>query len=177
MEHLRQDSSTPLVILPLRLPVVLVVVAAFAGLNIGLKALVGYTATVVNPFAAFADVFPGQPRSAAFARGFSCASANAHETYQDIPEETCIFRPESEPFFMVQMFLYGDTIRQVDFRMHENTIRVGDLIALWGHPEADAYSRSIFLYWRSQGIFALVPWESGQFSLFLPVRRVYFFDS
>jgi hypothetical protein len=174
MHKITEKSNTPSLIMLPYLLVVFAVVAGFTAVNAGVRTLTGYTAAPSNPFAAFADVFPDQPSSAAASRGFLCPSPGADDTYQDTSEETCSFRPESGPFFQVRVNISGDMIRHIDFRMRENTLRVGDLIGLWGSPEVDEYSRSAYLHWRSRGIFALATHDTGSFSLFLPVWTVNF---
>jgi hypothetical protein len=176
MEPITEKSRTPSLILPPYALVVFVVVTAFAAVNAGVGALAGYMSTPFDPFAAFADVFPGQSRSAVAARGFSCPSANAHDTYQDLSEETCTLSPESGPFSRVELVLSGDTISQIGFMMRDDMLKIGDLMRLWGKAEVQEYSRSVYLFWRSRGIVALAPWHTGQFSVFLPVRWVYFLD-
>jgi hypothetical protein len=176
MEPIMQESRTSsLVQLPYLLPM-FVVVAIFTAVYAGARMLAGDTAAPFNPFAPYADVFPGQPRSAVVDRGFSCPSVRDYDTYQDTSEETCIFRPESDPFFDVQVVLSSDSIHQIMFAIHDNRLRVGNLIALWGKPEVQVKSHLVYLFWRSRKINALAPRDTGRFSLFLPVWKVYFFN-
>jgi len=170
------ESQTPSRKPPLYVLLVFILVSGFSAGGAGMRILARNAAAASNPFAVFADVFPGQSRSAVAARGFSCYSAGASASDRDPTDESCILRPESGSLSQVEVLIPGDEIRRLDFRIHENALRLGDLAVFWGVPEVQRYSRSLYVFWRSLGIFALVVRNTEEFSLFLPVQRVYFFS-
>jgi hypothetical protein len=87
-----------------------------------------------DPFAAYADVFPGQPRSAVTAFGFSCPESYFNPDAVPLPVETCVFWPTTGPFSQVVVSLSQDVIHHLKFVMRGNTLRLGDLNAMWGFP-------------------------------------------
>jgi hypothetical protein len=122
-----------------------------------------------NPFAAFADVFPGQPKSAAEARGILCA-VSAYE--YNPPDDSCMVRHTSGQFSSVSVEIRAEMITAINFWLREDTLRVGDLILLWGTPDIREFSRSVYLYWQNRDILAIATHETKRFSLLLPVRRI-----
>lgn len=135
----------------------------------GLKA-VGLAAAPRNPLSSFADVFPGQPVSAAQVRGFTCLLSAYGGTAT--PNQYCNLQQMEGAFSLVSVIVDGNMIREISFRLRDNSLNVGDLITLWGEPDIQEYSNSVYYYWREQGIFALANENSGQSSLFLQIRRV-----
>jgi hypothetical protein len=154
--------------------IVFSLVGTFSAGGIGMRVLTGTAAAPSNPFAAFADVFPGQSRGAAVARGFLCFAGNAPGS-EDLADERCILRPGSGAFSQVEVFTSGSVIRRLDFEIRQDELRLGDLILFWGVPEVQVYDRAVYVVWRSLGISTLVTRHSKEFSLFLPVQRVYLF--
>ncbi len=125
-----------------------------------------------NPFSAYADIFQRQPRSALVARGFSC-SHRAPDNY-DI---TCILKPPEGVFSQVSAGFSQDFIRYTTVMVRENMLRVGDLVALWGRPEVHEYGHVAMFVWPSSGVMASTYAYTGQFSLFLPLWSVAFWDT
>jgi hypothetical protein len=152
-------------------------VSGFTTLCVGARALAGYTTLPSNPFASFADVLPGQPRSALVARGFSCPVSFFIATDPDVTDETCVFYQAIDIFRQVQVTVSQGVIRHLTFIMRENALTIGDLAALWGNPEVQEYGRSVDLFWRSHGVYAIASNISGRFSPFLPVWSVSFTDT
>ena len=67
-----------------------------------------------NPFVDYVDVFPGQPRTALEAHGFSCP-ASAYANLPDTIGETCILMPREGLFQQVRLYVVRDIIQQIDF--------------------------------------------------------------
>lgn len=163
-------SRSPSRKLPPYLLAVFIMFLGFSVVSAGVVTVVGNRIPPSNPFASYVDVFPGQLRSAVEARGFLCYK----ETYEYRPNEHCSINQPIGAFSQVGVVVSEDVIGQISFRIRANTLRVGDLMILWGMPEVQEHSRSVYLYWRSNSIFAIASHDTGRFSLFLPVRRVYF---
>jgi hypothetical protein len=165
------ESHAPSRKLLLYLLVIFLTWLGFAAASMSAMALAQYTPAPPNPFASFADVFPGQPRSSLIARRFSCLTVG-YDTARAAPDETCVLLPASGLFAQVEVIVSRSLIREITFTLREDTLRVGDLMLFWGEPTVTIYSRSVYLYWRSRGVFAIVVGYSERFSLQLPVRRV-----
>jgi hypothetical protein len=144
----------------------------FAIVSLGVWVLGRSVAPSPNPFAAYADIFPGQPASAVEARKFLCSSG----LYNYLQNEHCTINPTTGAFSQVGVVLSDEIIIEISFRLRGDTFRVGDLMLLWGAPMVYEYSRSVYLHWRSQGVFALVRGYS-EFSLYLPIPRIAFVNS
>ena len=165
------ESHAPSRKLLLYLLVIFLTWLGFAAASMSAMALAQYTPAPPNPFASFADVFPGQPRSSLIARRFSCLTGSYNFT-EGAPNEYCTLNPASGIFSHVMVGINQDTIQNILFMVRDDTLRVGNLMLLWGKPEVHEYSRSVYLYWRSRGVFAIASHDTARFSLFLPVRRV-----
>jgi len=169
-------SLTPSLILPPYLRIAFIILSGFATVSVGVGVLAGYR-TPLNPFSIFADVFPGQPRSAVAARGFSCPASFFFITEPGLTDETCFLNPTAGPFFQVSVITSQDLIRHITFTLRENTLTLGDLAALWGMPEVHEYGHAAFFMWSNSGVIATTIAYTGEFSLFLPVRTVYIPDA
>jgi hypothetical protein len=126
-----------------------------------------------NPFAPFADVFPGQPGNGVEARGFSCVR-RPYGAYRGLEDCTCILATGA--FSLVEVIISEGTIRQTDFTMRGSTLRIGDLAMLWGIPDVHKGVHTPYFYWPGNGILATTISYSGQFSFFLALRSVLFTD-
>jgi len=73
----------------------------------------------------------------------------------------------------VEVTVSRGVIREITFRIRQNTLRLGDLALLWGSPEVRSFGRGIFLFWRECGITALVM-GLGRLSHLSPVWSVHF---
>jgi hypothetical protein len=122
---------------------------------------------ISDPFAAFADVFPGQPKSAATARGFSCPAG----TYGS-PNEHCMLYLKGSVFSHVGVDVVDGTIRYSSFTVRKSTLRVGDLVLLWGMPDIEARGDVVVLRWHRIDTIAIGTSSIGKFSLLLGVNRV-----
>jgi hypothetical protein len=154
--------------------IVLVVLCAWLGIVIVSMTVVaiGRSAPIPpNPFASFADVFPGQPRSAITAWDFSCV-INSYAAFDGVPNEYCTFNPATGTFSQVRIAIYKNVIQSIVFVLRENTLTVGDLMLLWGRVTVRGINRAAYFYWHRSGIAATAVNHSGQFSLLLPVRSV-----
>lgn len=126
-----------------------------------------------NPFSAYANLFPGQSTSNVEMSKFTCALPDADDR---LIEEHCALKLLTGTFSEVGIITFGGIVRQISFIMREETLRVGDLMLLWGTPEVQKYSRSVYLFWQNRSVFALARRDNRLSSLSLPVLRVYFFN-
>lgn len=121
-----------------------------------------------NPFALFADIFPGQPQIAVETRRFQCTNG----LYSYLTNTYCNLALPTGFFSQVSVVIGDGLINEISFRLREETLRVGDLMVLWGIPTVREYPHSVYFYWTDLNIFALVVDYTGQFSLYLPVQQV-----
>ncbi len=161
--------------LPVYLRIAFVLLIGLGASTCGVVVLVHSIIQPTSPFASLTDVFPRKPRSAIEAQGFTCPPTDEDASEYDTGS-TCVLWPKAGPFAQVGVVVAEGVTRQTIFTMRENTLRVGDLMVLWGKPEIRTYSRSVYLLWRSRRICAWVRDYSGQMSPFLHVWKVYFTD-
>jgi hypothetical protein len=133
--------------------------------NFSTRAIEQSSAPIVNPFAEYSDVFPGQPKSAATAHGFSCPAG----TYGS-PQEYCFLHPATGIFSQVGVKVSGGIIRQIDFILRDYNLRLGNLILLWGMPQHTAWN----IAWPAIGVMAATHSSSERVSPMLVVRQVFF---
>jgi hypothetical protein len=170
--YLRDGDRAARRVLPFLLLVFIVLVGCVTA-SASVVALARTATPSPSPFAAYADVFPGQIRRAVAARGFSCL-----ERYDGgySPNLDCTLNPVAGDFSQVSLVIEDGVIDEISFGLRDDTFRVGDLMLLWGAPVVHEFSRSVYLHWRSQGVFALVRGYS-EFSLYLPIPRISFVNS
>lgn len=161
--------------LPVYLRIALVLVIGLGASTCGVVVLLRSTTQPTNPFASFADLLPRTPRSAIQAWGFVCPQSG-EDDFEHYMGSTCILWPTEGLFAQVDVVISEGDIRQTVFTVSEDTLRVGDLMVLWGTPEIRRYSRSVYLLWRSHRTFAWASDYPGQMSPFLPVWKIYFTD-
>jgi hypothetical protein len=122
-----------------------------------------------NPFVEYAPLMPGQMAKAAIERGFACAPAYIGAT--------CVTKPSAGLLFEVYLSLSSDhVIQSASFVTRNDTLKFGDLAALWGSPTCEMRgSLVVIVCWR--GVYALVPLNgNGEFDYFSPVKLLEFSD-
>jgi hypothetical protein len=120
-------------------------------------------------FADYADFFPGQYWSTALESAFHCNVdfANSHKY--------CLFDPQDERFAAISLTIANNNITRMTFSLAQNTIKSGDLAALWGKPEVQIIGYIAYLDWRDPKIKAVARIEDRRFDYFLPVSSVIFY--
>jgi hypothetical protein len=136
----------------------------------GAIALTRNAAPVSDPFVGLTDIFPGQPRTALEARGFSCFVSNY--SYRSTPAEYCFLSRDEGVFSVVEALVSGVTIREVDFKVRENSLRIGDLMLLWGSPAIYEHTDSVNFLWE-HGIGAVATPHGRHPSYMLAVKTIY----
>jgi hypothetical protein len=166
----KHDSPSPR--LKSRLVVVFILVVGLTSASVGATALAGRATILPDPFSPFADVFPGQPRSAVVTHGFSCAMG----TYPVLPDEQCMLYPATGIFTQVGVIVSKGTVIRTDFTLREGILRLGDLALLWGIPDRQVYDNRYVMdfFWHDSGVGASALADRRQFSLFLQVWSVSF---
>ena len=149
----------------------IVLAAAFTTLTIGIQMAGAFMQAPPDPFAAFVDIFPGQPRNALETRGVNCPVRHSSE-FGAPAYDTCEVRPATGPFLQVRVALSKDVIRQIEFVPQDTRIRVGDLINMWGLPLTYRSQNVRYYYWTGSNIQASAIIRSERHNILSPVARV-----
>lgn len=125
-----------------------------------------------DPFLAYTDIFPSRPASAIQLRGVTCQNI----PFKYYSPTYCDFTPAEGIFSEVTLFIYEDRIRQITFLLRENTLTIGDLQLFLGVPSTHQYPQMAHFALTSSFALATTDNYAGRFSLFLPVRRISFYE-
>ena len=180
MEHIVRESIYPQVARPRpkpRLsPLVQIVFSVLVGFSVaiaGVRAVsqAQHGPVLLDPFSAYADIFPGQPESAVKTRPFSC-----EKYYHEYPdaETDCTFAPPEGIFSHIDVAISGGTIFQLTFIIRDNTLNIGDLARLLGMPAMRRFYRTTYFILPTNLVRADTIDHGEQFSLFLPVWSITF---
>jgi len=176
----RQQVQVPRVAIPIQLPVfVWLKLSQFLGvlaIVIGLMAFTRYNEVPLNPFAAYADMLPGAPISAALEHGFSRLSNNSHSPSDGVIE-VCDYSPQSELFSRMRVSTQDGVIKVLILTPHDNTVKLGDLILMWGTPEVHFNTTHVSLVlflWPAQRASALASTYDQRLIYFLPIQTITF---
>jgi hypothetical protein len=173
VEQIRQnrrsdgESNTPSLHRTSYLLVVPIIWLGLTVVSLGAIAWARYGVPSPNPFSSYVDIFPGQPSSALQARGFSCSM----EFNRYTSNEYCFSYPAAGVFSKVGVVVSKGVISIISFTMRENTLRLGDLMMLWGKPDFTENDRSTYYFWRGSGVTAIADNDTGRFTHYFPVRR------
>jgi hypothetical protein len=154
----------------------LIVLTGLTLTNIGLRTLAHSTQSVQapsNPFLEYADVFPGQASQALNSRPFSCGNIYA---YGSSSATACTVVLSSGIFSDIETTVWDGLIHQTTFTLHDDAMKIGDLVLLLGNPHFRAYPRRAFFFWNK--LFAIVSTTAhGNPPAIRPVWKVTFTDS
>jgi hypothetical protein len=138
-EHLNLSRK-----LPLYLRSALILFTAFAVVSVLTWALVqNRTPPPLNPFASFADIFPGQPESAVEARGIS-RPLPTYNFYGVVSDKYYSFSPAEGIFSDVRVTISNGIISQTIFMLRDHSLTLGDLAEIFGTSEIHVYSYTVF---------------------------------
>jgi hypothetical protein len=160
-----------------RIVIILLLVVSFSTAIVVVSALSQrYSeAYQTDPFAAFADYFPGQPVDMRLleARGFSCR-------YQAvlIPADLgayCWRGLAAGPFSWVYVTIWDGIVKRLDLDVHANSLVMGDLVLLWGRPQLIINGNFVNVSWRADGITRGLGWSQNErFTYFQPLSLISF---
>jgi hypothetical protein len=161
----------------------LMVVTGFTVVNIAATVLGGYVEgrPLFNPFAAWVDALLGQPRSVIDARAFSCP-ISTYNYYVTLTEDHCYLTLTGGAIAQVSVYISHGFVRHVYFKLRDNTLKVRDLLILWGRSANQNQEKRLLVarfVWPGSGIEveALTVAYTGQFSPLVPIQWVYFKDT
>jgi hypothetical protein len=156
--HMGSIIAPSFILIPITMAV------AFTVLIIGARVLGASLPLPPDPFEAYADLFPGQPRSAAVASGFSCPASFFNPGAVPLPIETCVFWPVTGPFSQIIVSVSQDEIRQLRFILRGTALKMPDLIAWWGAPLIEDVGEVRQYHWTVRGTHASVIVLTGRHS-------------
>lgn len=136
-------------------------------LVVGWTILLRQDVQLTNPFSEYADILPGQPKSAVLALQFSCKTMN--DTYEPM---YCTRAPVAGDFSLVTATLSNDVVRRVDFIVRKGALVVGELSLAWGRPQVSVYGQSVNLEWWDLGVAAGGHAQNRRFGYFVPLFRL-----
>jgi hypothetical protein len=154
VEHMTLNQGAPYVerlSLALLLPRYLLIgpatlIGGFGMVIMSVVGLMHYASPPSDPFAAYADVFPGQPISALEARGFVCTLWE-DDYYHEASERHCSLHLETGDFTDLVAFSSSKIISRISFMIRDNAISMGDLVG-WLAISEFRLQGSLLFIWR-----------------------------
>jgi hypothetical protein len=153
----------------------IILMGGFGMVIMGVLGLMHTASLPYNPFAVYADVFPGQPISGLEAHRFYCWQ-RAYNAYQAPPETHCNLSPTTGVFARVEIIYTSDLIHQLSFILRDTTVNVGDLAGFMGISKFDPYGSVLFTWQGKVGVAQTIN-QSKHFSMFRPVWQVTLTDT
>jgi hypothetical protein len=148
----------------------------FVLITLALVSVLGLTrisggAVLLDPFAPYADILPGQSRDAVLERGFNCQFNRAPRF-----EESCALSLETGLFSAFQATIAPDTsrVRRAVFTPRDDRLTLAQLVLLWGSPQVAVYGPTTNFRWRNIHVVAIPQAYTGHFSYGLPILYVAF---
>lgn len=119
----------------------------------------------VDPFAAYGEILPGQPRANAEEYGFECIVVDGQNYGQ------CLLRPTSGIFSQITLVVADDVILNTGFVPRAGMLRLGEVALLLGVPQrAPGTSHA-----SSEGVdYRYTVTYFGQFDYQIAVRHISF---
>ncbi len=151
-----------------------VLLMGFTIANFGARALLLRDVARPNPFAAYADLFPGQPASALETRAFSCPS---HHNYFEAPSGLyCTFKPVDGAFSNIGIVILEGEIHEIVLTMRENIFTVGDFEMIFETRAVHKFPPVVYFSSPQTGSSATINTigYTGQFPVFLLISKISF---
>jgi hypothetical protein len=141
--RLQQSEITIHLPLPLYLRSTLGVLLGFWIMVGGMRLLTRLTQPPPNPLYAYSHWLPGYRGSELTLSGLAYAEREVSKGHLGLKVETLrVQLPQTGPFERTGVVLLADrVITRVAFALRENTIKVGDLAAVWGKPVITSYTK------------------------------------
>lgn len=180
MEQTTQATSWPQqekrglsVRLPRYIPILSAIIAAFALVNIAVRAVMHDAPAPSDPFEPYADISSGQPHTLVEWQGFSCRWGASNGIF----EEKCNLDAPTGAFSHIEVAIsVNEVVRYVTFIARKNALRLGDLMIALGTPEIQKFGHSAYFYWRDGAITAGATTYAGRYSPYLPLAFISFAD-
>jgi hypothetical protein len=151
---------------------VVMLLTSFSAVSLGVMTLAQQASVPVDPFAAYIDILPEEPKSAVESRGFSCYT-HAYKFDPSKRYETCVLRDTAtQAFSGILVSVTNGIITQSSFIIRNHMHSLGDLMLLLGVPYHRVGFSTIAFSWRGRIVLA---WASpGQVVPLRPVWKVIF---
>ncbi len=168
----REDAPWPLYSTPtatchyflLRLMLLLVLVFSAA---VSITVLVRRGQTPPNPVMPYLAAL-GRPTARLEAEGYVCAALSSLPGMY-----LCDYTSAASPLRTVHALLAGDVAEQVVLVLSESTLRLGDLVLLWGPPVVDRHAHSVAFTWCDFHSYAQTRSATGRhLAYFAPIDRI-----
>jgi len=140
------------------------------------RSLGQYSLPPPSPFDSFADIFPGQPDDSIKARGFYCIMTPSYSVLADNSNEHCTLKLERGSISEIRILISQHLIRQIQFMLREDLLKLGDLMLFLGVPDNHQNAHSIGFVWPGSGIYASADSDTRLFSPLIRLSMVSFTD-
>lgn len=147
-----QNKHLSLALLKPYFSLALLLLTGFTVASVGVGALERNTETHSNPFEVYLDIFPGQPMSAVVERGFSCFFVPSY--YKHPAQNICTMRPPAGIFSGIGITGSVQSVWEIRFILSEKTLRLGDVLVMFGLPQYHSYAQTTFVFWRDYYVSA-----------------------
>ncbi len=164
-----ENVIPPLKLLPY-LQFAILMVTGFAVATVGARVLAESTIAPIDPFSAYADIFPGQYMRDVQARGFLC---NNHSDFYPVHVEFCYFTPLSGRVYGVYVIASENIIRQTTFTMRDDSLKLGDLVLLTESRDLHSYLQEV-IFFSNKGFSISLTDTAAHRYLFRPVWSISF---
>ena len=136
---------------------------------IGVVGLMHFSSVPDNPFAVYADIFPGQALHALDAHGFTCTYRD-YNYYNDPAETRCNLSPKTGTFSNIEAFYSGGVIHRLTFEIRDFTLNIGDPAVLLDLTELRPQGSVLFTWQGNIGIAQPINPTNRRFTV---LRRVW----
>jgi hypothetical protein len=160
-----------------RIVITLLLVGSFSTAIVVVSALAQRygEAYLADPFVAFADYFPGQLVDMRLfeAQGFSCSPVGVPVPV-DIGER-CVLDLQTGRFTQISVTIWDGIVKQLDFKVRDNSLTVGNLALLWGSPRFLMNGNRVNVNWPIRRITRGSGWsQNGRFTYFQALSQISF---
>lgn len=158
----------------IRATLMLVVILVTAILVVGTLVKQTDDHAVPDPFAGFAQFFPGQTLDTRVLvkQGFSCV-VETLPTPADI-SEGCTQALSSGMFSDISLTIWDGVVQWLDLKVRDNDLNVGDLSLQWGSPQIRVEGDWVNLSWPKQHVMGMGWSPNGRFTYFQALSHITF---
>ena len=174
-------SLLPMIIPGRLLTMPLTLTAVFGAIIGSMAAFMPYLVTPANPFAEYADVFPGQSSKGIDHHAFQCAIQpyGAYHAPADQPvnsETLCILNPASGAFTRVSVVYSMGVIHSLSFQVRDASLTIGDLAELMD-VSVRPFRRSVLFVWHGYVGIAQPATLAARYSVLRRLALITFTDT
>jgi hypothetical protein len=127
---------------------------------------------LMDPFAAYEDLFGDDVRQAALAIGFTCTDTGLPSQTENQSSYCDQLNPDGV-FSSLALQFIDDRADEISFWLREHTLALGDLELLWGEPEIQQYCEVVVFSWHNRHLTGIAePSRTGRIDIFVPIVSI-----